>query len=62
MTTILAKSRHDYNDNLRLSKSMIRLSDDRQKVIRGDLLDHFSLMTIFLPESCQNKMTTYRLS
>ena len=27
-----------------------------------DLFNHFSLMTNFVPESCQNKMTTQRLS
>ena len=42
-------------------RGVIRLSEGRQKV-RGDLLDHFRLMTNFLPESCQNKMTTLRLS
>ena len=40
----------------------LRLSEGRLKVVRGDLLDNFSLMTNFLPESCQNKMTTQRLS
>ena len=41
---------------------MIRLSEGRQKVVRGYLFNSFSLMTNFLPESCQNKMTTQRLS
>ena len=52
MTTILAK----------VVKSVIRLSEGRQKVVRSDLFNRFSLMTNFLPESCQNKMTTQRLS
>ena len=38
------------------------LSEGCQKVVGGDLLDHYSLMTNFLPESCQDKMTTQRLS
>ena len=41
---------------------MIRLSEGRQKVVRGDLFNRFSLMTNFLSESCQTKMTTQRLS
>ena len=41
---------------------MIRLSEGCQKVVRGVLFNCFSLMTNFLPESCQNKMTTPRLS
>ena len=32
------------------------------KVVGGDLLDHFSLMTNFLRKSCQEKPTTQRLS
>ena len=36
---------------------MKRLSEGHQKVVRGDLFNRFSLMTNFLPESCQNKMT-----
>ena len=32
----------------RVVKSVIRLSEDCQKVVGGDLLDHFSLMTNFL--------------
>ena len=43
-------------------KSVIRLSEGRQKVVTGDLFNRFSLMTNFLPESCQNEMTTQRLS
>ena len=43
-------------------KSVIRLSEGRQKVVRGDLFNLFSLMTNVVPESCQNKMTTQRLS
>ena len=39
-------------------KRVIRLSEGRQKVVRGDLLDHFSVMMNVLPESCQNEMTT----
>ena len=41
---------------------MIGLSDGYEKVGKGDVLDHFRVMTNFLPESCQNKMTTQRLS
>ena len=41
---------------------MIRLSEGCQKVVGGDLVDHFSLMTNFLRESCQDKTTTQRLS
>ena len=41
---------------------MIRLSEGRQKVVRGDLFNRFSLMTNFLPESGQSKRTTQRLS
>ena len=40
----------------RVAKSVIRLSEGCQKVVGGDLLDHFSLMRNFLPESCQDKM------
>ena len=43
------------NDNL-------RLSEGHQRVVRGELLDNFCLMTNLLPESCQNKMTAQRLS
>ena len=42
--------------------SVTGLSEGRQKIVRGDLLDYFLLMTNFLPENYSNKMTTQRLS
>ena len=41
---------------------MIGLSEGHLKVVRWHLLDHFSPMMNFLPNSCQNKVTTQRLS
>ena len=54
MTTFLAKSCHD--------KMTTYGCQECDKVVVGDLLDHFSLITNFLRESYQDKTTTQRLS
>ena len=51
-----SQNHHDKMTTYDCGKNEIRLSEGRQKVVREDLLDHFSLMVNFLPESCQDKL------